>query len=185
MPESRNDLRNIDEEYKMTRKTKTNLVGSIFVVAGLYVSAVQATPSIKVQHQLTYIYSQQNINTLSNTYDRTSNYAYPSITSDLFEKYRPFNKPALPNMPKQLLPGIQVAEFSLFATNKIEKNNSFFEFAAKFNDTLQQIIAYFNFSSSNTKSSKQQMSDKNDNLKVNFMAKQTHSHVAKCSGNKI
>ena len=169
----------------MTKKTKKNLVGFIFVVAGVYVSAVQATPSIKVQHQLTYIYSQQNINGLSNSDDRTNNYAYPSITSDLFEKYRPFNKPALPTMPKQLLPGIQVAEFSLFTANKIEKKNSFFEFAAKFNDTLQQIIAYFNFSSKNTKSSKQQIREKNDHLKVNFVVKNTHTHEAKCSSNKI
>lgn len=136
-----------------------------------------------MQHQLTYSYSQQNINALSDTYVRTNNYAYPSITSDLFEKYRPFNKPALPQMPKQLLPGIQVAEFSLFSVNKIEKKNSFFEFAAKFNDTLQQIIAYFNFSSKNKRGSNEPVPDTSEHLKVSFVTEQIHPHMTNCTGN--
>tara|TARA_R110000737_G_scaffold67867_4_gene95930 strand:- start:2481 stop:2984 length:504 start_codon:yes stop_codon:yes gene_type:complete len=152
----------------MIRHTKANLVGSIFVIVGLYGSIAHATSVVKEQHAFAISDIEIQLNSALNS---TSNsYAQPNITFAVFNAPN-LNKVRFSKVSQQPLPGIQVADFANLVPNKFKKQNSVFEFAAKFNDKLQQILAYFDFSSANSNSSNEHISEKKQDKKINFIAK--------------
>jgi hypothetical protein len=148
---------------KKTGPTKPNLSGVILLVIGLfglYCSATQAEPKAKDQAK---VVSEVK----SPTNNLVNNYAYPSVTSEVFNQYNQISQqPSL---------GIKVTDFANLVPHKFAKKNSLFEFAAKFNDKLQQVLAYFDFSSTST-GSKKNISEKYSNQKSSLIAKMTIRH---------
>lgn len=157
-----------DEEYKMIRQTKVTLVGSIIAVVGLYGSIAHATSAANKQNAFAKSDIEIQLNSVLNS--AANSYAQPMLTFAVFHKNNYIDISSFSTTPRQPLPGIRVADFSTLVPNNLKKKNSVFEFAAKFNDKLQQILAYFDFSST-TRSSNKNISEKKQDTKSNFMAK--------------
>ncbi len=162
----------------MNRPTKIGLVSSIFVITGLCGSLSQAAPEVKNNAQqyasATNSLSQQSIaNTISYSY------TYPSITSEVFAESNSFALPSLSKSSRKPMRGIQVADFAHVTPDRFEKKNVIFEFAAKFNDKLQQILAIFDFSSTEAMASKENSSQKSQKRKINLS-----SNIGNCIASK-
>jgi hypothetical protein len=154
---------------KTTGPTKPNLSGAILLVIGLfglYCSATQAEPKAKDQAK---VVSEVK----SPTNNLVNNYAYPSVTSEVFNQYNQIAMPSTTQISQQPSLGIKVTDFTNLVPHKFAKKNSLFEFAAKFNDKLQQVLAYFDFSSTST-GSKKNISEKYSNQKSSLIAKNDH-----------
>lgn len=125
----------------MIRPTKLNLVGSIFVILGLLSSIAHANTEVKTKAQYAFvIHSAVNhISVMAKNINVSYSPTSVNANQHLFSQHS--KKPLL---------GIQVTDFTNLVPNKFEKKNSFFEFAAKFNDKLQQLLAYFDFSANST-----------------------------------
>ncbi|ARD43699.1 hypothetical protein [Colwellia sp. PAMC 21821] len=153
----------------MTRQVKPHLLSSIIVIVGLYCSTIQAETDVKANVQLAFTKSNVIIKMKSPTIKVTNNYAYPSITSEVFNVYHQKASRSFPQESRQPLPGIKVAEFSNLVPRKFDSNNSIFVFAAKFNDKLQQILAYFDFSAASTKSKDENISETDKKSKASLI----------------
>jgi len=155
----------------MTKHTKANLVGSIFVIIGLYGTIAHAKPEIKEKSQQAFainnISMQANSSLLSISYRN----AYPSITSEIFKENNKISKTQLIQLPQQLLLGMQVVDFAHLVPNKFEKKNTIFEFATKFNDALQKILVYVGFSSTSANRNNDKVSEKNINKQIRLTDK--------------
>ena len=152
---------------KKTGPTKPNLNSVILLVIGLfglYCSATQAEPKAKDQAK---VVSEVK----SPTNNLVNNYAYPSVTSEVFNQYNQIAMPSTTQISQQPSLGIKVTDFANLVPHKFAKINSLFEFAAKFNDKLQQILTYFDFSSSSTDSKNKNISEKNSKQKSSLIAK--------------
>jgi len=167
----------------MTRQTKARVVGAIFVIFGLYGSALKAEPNVKEKPRSVFTINKLIIN-IKSANNLASNTAYPGVTSEVFNEYSNISRASFTPMPQQPLTGMQVTDFSLLAPNKFEKKNSIFEFAAKFNDKLQQMLAYFNFSSPNASSQNKQISDKNLDRKIHLITKANKKLTSNCKFRK-
>ena len=97
----------------------------------------------------------------SPTNTHVNNYAYPSITSEVFNQYNQIAMQSTTQTSQQPSLGIKVTDFANLIPSKFTKKNSLFEFAAKFNDKLQQVLAYFDFSDTNTDSKNKKIRSKN------------------------
>ena len=128
----------------MALHTKARLVVSIFAIIGLYSAMVQAGPEVKEKPHYTLIVKKimTPINSNSN------NISIFSLSS------------------QHPLLDVQVADFGSLVPNKFNKKNSIFEFATKFNDKLQQLLAYFDFSSKSSTSNKEDLNQKDLNKKI-------------------
>lgn len=153
----------------MIRHTKANLVGSIIVIVGLYGSIVHAASAIKEPHAFAKSDIEIALNSALNNV--ANNYVQPNITLAVFSKNNNINISRFSATLRQPLPGIQVADFATLVPNNFKKKSSVFEFAAMFNDKLQQILSYFDFSSSSDSSSDKHISEKKQNKSINLMAK--------------
>ena len=129
----------------MTGPTKLNLVGSIFVILSLVSSITHANAAVKAKPQYTLVIHSA-VNHIS-VMAKNINVSYnpTSLNGKIFNKNNKLNQHSFAPSSQQPLLGIQVADFTNLVPNKFEKKNTFFEFAAKFNDKLQQILAYFDF----------------------------------------
>lgn len=155
----------------MNKPAKISLVSSIFVITGLCGSLSQAAPEVKSNAKTAKIENQFIANNVS------YNYTYPSITSEIFADGKKLALPSLASISRQPMQGIQVADFAHITPNRLKKNNAIFEFAAKFNDKLQQILAIFDFSS--TQSAQSQESKNNKERKVHLT-----SNIGNCIASK-
>jgi hypothetical protein len=163
---------------KKTRPTKPNLSSAILLVIGLfglYCSAIQAEPKVKDQAKVFLIINKVVSEVKSPTNTHVNNYAYPSITSEVFNQYNQIAMQSTTQTSQQPSLGIKVTDFVNLVPNKFTKTNSLFEFAAKFNDKLQQILAYFGFSSPSTDSKNQDISEKCSKQKSSLIAKNDHN----------
>ena len=151
----------------MIRHTKAKLVGSIFVIVGLYGSIAHARSAVKEQYAFAISDIKIQVNTALNS--AANSHTQPNITLAVFKEKNNLNTVTFSTVSRQPLPGIQVADFANLVPNKYKQQNSIFEFAAKFNDKLQRILAYFDFSSSS--SSNEAMNEKKQNKNINLMAK--------------
>lgn len=166
----------------MNRSAKICLVSSIFVITGLCGSLSYAVPEVEIKsaQQVTLIKtSSYSIAMNSNTNSITYSYAYPSITSEIFAENKKIGIPSFSNISRQPMQGIQVTDFAHIAPNKFQKKNVIFEFAAKFNDKLQQILSIFEFSSASTVVDKESASDKGQQRKLHLT-----SSIGNCITNK-
>lgn len=160
----------------MNRPAKISLVSSIFVITGLCGSLSQAAPEVKdkpEQYAATTVASQSIAKSVSYSY------TYPSITSEIFSESKSLSLPRLSANSRQPMQGIQVADFAHIAPNKFKKKNAIFEFAAKFNDKLQQILAIFDFSSAQATASKELTNSNSQKRKVHLT-----SSIGNCIVNK-
>jgi|TARA_B110000211_G_scaffold48718_1_gene52913 hypothetical protein len=134
----------------MIRPTKLNLVGSIFVILGLLSSIAHANTEVKTKAQYAFvIHSAVNhISVMAKNINVS--YSPTSVNGKIFNESNKLNQHLFSQHSKKPLLGIQVTDFTNLVPNKFEKKNSFFEFAAKFNDKLQQLLAYFDFSAKST-----------------------------------
>lgn len=171
---SRKDLGWIfDEECKMKRTAKTKLVAACLVIVGLFTSVaftsvVNAKSALKEKPSSALTLENFKINVTSPDINLARNYAYPSITSEVFNK---FNSATFYQTPVRPLQGIQVVGFTNLIPHKYEKKNSIFEFAAKFNDKLQQFLAYFGFSSKTiTERTNEKINEKEQSKKSRLIA---------------
>lgn len=166
----------------MIRQTIPNLVGSIFVIVVLYCSAIQA--AVKDKPKCASTVNNVVINLQLPAKHIANNYAYPSIISEAFKKHHNTHVQSLTQISRQPLHGIQVTYFANLVPDKFDNKNSIFEFAAKFNDKLQQLLAYFDFSSTDSKD--ENISEKDSNKKVSLMAINDNKHLKNdCSVSKI
>jgi len=149
---------------KKTRPRKPNLSSAILLVIGLfglYCSATQAEPKVKDQANVVLIINKVVSEVESPTNTHVNNYAYPSITSEVFNQYNQIAMQSTTQTSQQPSLGIKVTDFANLIPSKFTKKNSLFEFAAKFNDKLQQVLAYFDFSDTNTDSKNKKIRSKN------------------------
>ncbi|MFT6920129.1 MAG: hypothetical protein ACJA2G_002777 [Cognaticolwellia sp.] len=163
---------------KKTGPTKPNLSGAILLVIGLfglYCSATQAESEVKDQAKVALIINKVVSEIKSPTNNLVHHYAYPSITSEVFKQYNQIAIPSTSQISQQPSLGIKVTDFANLVPDKFTKKNSLFEFAAKFNDKLQQVLAYFDFSSTST-GSKKNISAKYSNQQSSLIAKMTIRH---------
>jgi len=140
---------------KKTRPKKPNLSSAILLVIGLFglnCSTTQAEPKVTDQANVVLIINKVVSEVKSPTKTLVNNYAYPSITSEAFNQYNHIAMQSTTQTSKQPSLGIKVTDFANLVPSKFTKKNSLFEFAAKFNDKLQQVLAYFDFSSTSTDS---------------------------------
>ena len=166
----------------MTRQTKPYFLGSTFVIVSLYCSTIQAETKVKANAQLAFTRDIVVIKLKSPAINMTNNYAYPSITSEVFNVYHQKNSHRLTQKSPQPLLGIEVADFVNIVPRKFDNKNSIFEFAAKFNDKLQQILTYFDFSSTSTKSKVENISEKDQKSKVSLIVKHDNKSIkSNCS----
>ena len=142
------------------------LVG--FSVFFLYCSAAYAEKRIKQKLNTNLTKQVVTFKVSLPAIDESSKFAYPAITSEVYNKYKNINVKQASQTSQQPMVGIKVADFSSIVPRKLENKNSFFEFAAKFNDKLQQVIAYFNFSSKAVEN-KDNNKDINQKRKVSFI----------------
>lgn len=159
---------------KKTRPTKPNLSSAILLMIGLfglYSSATQAEPKVKDQDNVVLIINKVVSEVKSSTNNLVNNYDYPSITSEVFNQYNQIAMQSTSQISQQPSLGIKVTDFANLVPNKFAKKNSLFEFAAKFNDKLQQVLAYFDFSFSRTDSRKKNISENNAKQKSSWIAK--------------
>lgn len=169
----------------MKRPTKSNLVCSIFVIVGLFGTIVHAKPDMKEKQQNVFPANSTSSQMSSTATSASYSYAYPSLTSEAFTNTS-IRLPSFVKSSQQPLLGIQVADFSNLVPSKFEKRNSIFEFAAKFNDKLQQVLAYFNFSSKSTPRNNEAINAKKVNRKIHLSAqikaeKKPNSLMGDCS----
>ncbi|MFT6901249.1 MAG: hypothetical protein ACJAXS_001439 [Colwellia sp.] len=159
---------------KKTRPTKPNLSSAILLMIGLfglYCSATQAEPKVKDQDNVVLIINKVVSEVKSSTNNLVNNYDYPSITSEVFNQYNQIAMQSTSQISQQPSLGIKVTDFANLVPNKFAKKNSLFEFAAKFNDKLQQVLAYFDFSFSSTDRRKKNISENNAKQKSSWIAK--------------
>lgn len=177
---------------KKTRPRKPNLSGAILLMIGLlglYCSATQAAPKVKNQAKVVLIINKVVSEVKSPTNTHVNNYAYPSITSEVFNQYNQITIQSTSQISQQPSLGIKVTDFANLAPHKFAKKNSLFEFAAKFNDKLQQVLAYFDFSSTSTDSKNKNISEKDSKQKSSLIAKnskkalQANARVSKVQSN--
>jgi len=174
-----------DEEFKMTRHTKVNLVGSIFLIAGLYCSIAYAAPEVKEKSHHSFAITSTEMQVSSTANSISYSYAYPSITSEIFKETNKTHTPKLIQLYQQPLLGIQVVDFAHLVPNKFEKKNTIFEFAAKFNDALQKMLTYVGFSSTSATPNNETIGEKNQHKKISLIAKhEKHSLKTNCTANK-
>jgi len=159
---------------KKTRPSKPNLSGAILLMVGLfglYCSATQAESKVKDQAKVVLIINKVVSEVKSPTNNLVSNYAYPSITSEVFNQYNQIAIPSTSQISQQPWLGIKVTDYANLVPDKFAKKNSLFEFAAKFNDKLQQVLAYFDFLSPSTDSKNKNISEKDSKQKSSLIAK--------------
>ncbi|MBA6223328.1 MULTISPECIES: hypothetical protein [unclassified Colwellia] len=181
---------------KKTAPKKPNLSGAILLMIGLlglYCSATQAAPQaapkVKNQAKVVLIINKVVSEVKSPTNKLVNNYAYPSITSEVFNQYSQITIQSTSQISQQPSLGIKVTDFANLAPHKFAKKNSLFEFAAKFNDKLQQVLAYFDFSSTSTDSKNKNISEKDSKKKSSLIAKnskkalQANARVSKVQSN--
>ncbi len=160
----------------MKRPTKPNLVYAIFVIVGLFGTIAHAKPEINEKQQNIFTTGSASSQMSSAATSASYSYAYPSLTSEVF-KNNSIHLPAFVKVSQQPLLGIQVADFANLVPNKFEKRNSIFEFAAKFNDKLQQVLAYFNFSSKSTPRNNETINAKKTKRKIHLSAQTSVSKI--------
>ncbi len=163
---------------QMNSSTKVSLVSAIFVITGLSGSLSYAAPEVS-KNTVYSIVVKQNIAMDSNANHITHNYAFSRITDKTFVAFKKANLPSFSGTSRQPLQGIQVTDFAHIAPNRLQKKNTIFEFAAKFNDKLQQILAIFEFSSAETVTNKEQNNQKSQQRKVHLT-----SHTGNCTTSK-
>ncbi|MBA6341858.1 hypothetical protein H4J59_12760 [Colwellia sp. MB02u-10] len=149
---------------KKTEPRKLNLSGAILLMIGLfglYCSATQAEPKVKDQAKVVLIINKVVSEVKSPTNPHVNNYAYPSITSEVFNQYNQIAMQSTNQTSQQPSLGIKVTDFANLVPSKFTQKNSLFEFTAKFNDKLQQVLAYFDFSSPRTDSKNKNISENN------------------------
>lgn len=159
---------------KKTRPTKANLSGTILLVLGLfslYSSVAQTEPRMKHQVNVVLMINNVAIEVKSPSNNIVNHYAYPTITSEVFNQYNQSAMHLATQISQQPSLGIKVTDFANLTPHKFDKKNSIFEFAAKFNDKLQQVLAYFDFSSTSTDGKNKNISDKNLQQKSNLITK--------------
>ncbi|SEK51158.1 hypothetical protein SAMN05216262_101537 [Colwellia chukchiensis] len=127
----------------MNKQIKITLSITLLSTLGLYNSNILAAPHT-INNALASISAYQLVPKVPSL---AGNSAYPSLTSEVFISYPSQGFISLPKAPVKPLAGIEVVDFAIITPNGIQKKNSIFEFAAKFNDTLQQILAFFDLSS--------------------------------------
>lgn len=151
-----------NEEYKMAKHAKKNLVGSIFVILGLYCSVVHADPEItdKQQHFFTVFIDNGTVKINSSANNLAERYVSSHIVSEVLLTNR-LNISVYTQRSQKPLLDVQTTDFSILSPKKFKKKNSIFEFAAKFNDKLQQILAYFDFSSSDNNKKNESRQEQN------------------------
>lgn len=155
----------------MIRHTKAHLGGAIFVTVSLYCSTINAETEMKEKPQLAFKINNVLSTMKSPAINMANNYAYPSITSEIFNKYNQSTTHYVTQVSQQPMLGIKVADFANLVPRKFDNKNSIFEFAAKFNDKLQQVLAFFDFSSTSTKNKDENISEENQKRKVSVIAK--------------
>jgi hypothetical protein len=163
---------------KKTRPTKPNLSSAILLAIGsfgLYCSATLAEPKVKDQAKVFLIINKVVSEVKSPTNTHVNYYAYPSITSELFNQYNQIAMQSTTQTSQQPSLGIKVTDFANLVPSKFTKKNSLFEFAAKFNDKLQQILAYFDFSSNSTDRKNKNISEKYSKQKSSLIAKNDYN----------
>jgi hypothetical protein len=161
----------------MTRKTIAKIASAMFVILGLYGTAAQAGPEIKTSAEQAFTQKSLVITMTSAKNSLANHTAYPSITSELFKDYGEVSLPSASQRPRQPLPGIKVTDFALFSPQNLQQKNSIFEFAAKFNDTLQQILAYFDFTSASTGNKKKQIDENKQQRKIQLIVNHNKSPI--------
>jgi hypothetical protein len=173
----------LDGDCKMNRSTKVSLVSSIFVITGLCGSLSYAAPEVKdkYEHHVTMADAGNQRLTMNNTSIKniTDSFAYPSITSEVFIENRKTAIQPLSNVLRRPLQGILVADFAHITPNRFQKKNAIFEFSAKFNDKLQQIIAIFDVFSTKTVTKKENIHQKSAQRKVHLS-----SNIGSCISSK-
>lgn len=87
--------------------------------------------------------------------------------------------PSISTVSRKPLLGMQVADFANINSNKLQKKNTIFEFAAKFNDKLQQVLSFFDFSSASTMINKENTSEVKQQRKIHVS-----SNIANCIASK-
>lgn len=162
----------------MNRSTKVSLVGSIFVITGLCGSLSYAAQETDNTSKYFALNANNQYIAMNSTRD-SRRYAYPSITSKVFSGNKKTNIQSFANISRQPLQGVLVADFAHVTFNKFQKKNSIFEFAAKFNDKLQQILAIFDFSSKKPVTRKENINQKSQHSAVNLS-----SNIANCISSK-
>lgn len=155
----------------MTRQTKAHLIGAIFVTVGLYCSTINAETEMKEKPQVAFTINNVLSTMKSPAINIANNYAYPSITSEIFNKYNQSTTRSFTQVSQQPMLGIKVADFVNIVPRKFDSKNSIFEFAAKFNDKLQQVLAFFDFSSTSTKKKNENISEEDQKRTVSVIAK--------------
>jgi hypothetical protein len=160
---------------QMNRTTKVGLVSAIFVITGLFGSLSYAAPEVN-NDTIYSVIVKQNIAMNNNPNNIAHNYAFSRITNKTFAEFKKANLPSFSSASRQPLQGIQVIDFAHIVPNTLQKKNTIFEFAAKFNDKLQQILAIFDFSSSKKMTNK-------DNIKQSGKVLLS-KNIDTCSNNK-
>jgi hypothetical protein len=166
----------------MKTHTKTTLFNATIVSIGLFCATSFAAPEVS---SLSDEYAAHNTKTSSASIDYS--YAYPSITSEIFEKNSKLNIASFAQVSDKPFLGINVVDFSLLTPNKAQKKNSIFEFAAKFNDKLQQVLAFFSLSkSSNANQMLEEVTTERElgNIQINRNSNQ-HKLQENCSAAKV
>lgn len=165
----------------MTVKIKPSVAGSLMMIClgllGLYGSVVKAAPEVS-----NLPLNETSVNhltiTLSTASTLTNHYDYPSLTNDFFNQTSRVSAVTWTNSSRQPLRGIQIAEFSHLTPNKYPKSHSFFEFAAKFNDKLQQILAYFDFSSKSTNNTEENINNEQAEQEISISNQASQNYAS-------
>lgn len=150
---------------------KPKLVASLLVgfsMFFLYCSTAYAEKRIKQKLNTNLTKGMITFEISLSDIDGTSKFAYPAITSEIYNKYQKISLHSSFQPSNKPMKGIKVADFANVVPRNFDNKSSFFEFAAKFNDKLQQVIAYFNFSSKNAEN-KDNSDEKKQKRKVNFV----------------
>ena len=152
----------------MNRPTKLNLVGSIFVILGLLSSIAHANAEVKTKPQ--YAFVIYNAVSQISVMAKSINVSYnsTSLNDKVFNEKNKLSQHSYTPISRQPLLGMHVVDFTNLVPNKFEKKNSFFEFAAKFNDKLQQILAYFDFSAKSTARNSESINAKQAKRKIHL-----------------
>lgn len=123
----------------MKKSTNVTLIRSVFLVSALAGSlSFAATKNIS---------SATTKETQLFPTKASQSFQYPSVTHALFDTNATGVAQVTRSLSQQPLPGIQVVDFALISSSRLQNKNAIFEFAVKFNDTFQQLLSFFNFSS--------------------------------------
>ena len=162
-----------NEDYKMIIEFKPKLVAYLLVgfsIFFLYCSTAYAEKRMKKTLNASLTKDIVTFELSLSDIDETSKFAYPAITNEIYNNYQKMGLNSSFQPSNKPMKGIKVADFANIVPRNFDKKNTFFEFAAKFNDKLQQVIAYFNFSSKNAET-KENSNEKKQKRKVNFVIK--------------